>query len=358
MPTSTRSVRPNGHHTTHRSISTPEAECPYCGQPISRKEFDEIRARITAEEKARLAKLEQALAAKTKADIEKARRESAALVTKVKREATAREMAIRQEATAAATAALAPKITEAVNAERAKHFNEKLKLEAKLADVQARLQPQRTAHQIGEPAEVDLYEALKAAFTQDRVTRVPKGKNGADVIVDVMLSGTPIGKIIVDSKAHARWSNSFTRKLRADQLTEGADFAILSTSVFPKEARSSRLHIQDGVVACDPSCIITLMHLLRRQVVENHRLKLTAEARDDKADKLLAYIGSSACTDLFEEMTKLTSQMFELEQKDAGAYQATHKKRTTLIQSLQGAHHDLTTRIDEIVAGSLADVVS
>jgi hypothetical protein len=39
--------------------ATSEATCPYCGQPISRKEFREIQVRIEIEERARIGKVEQ-----------------------------------------------------------------------------------------------------------------------------------------------------------------------------------------------------------------------------------------------------------------------------------------------------------
>src|SRR5213079_2880233 len=98
-----------------------------------------------------------------------------------------------------------------------------------------------TAFQLGEPAERDLFAALETAFPDDRLWRVVKGQPGPDVVVEVIHNGEPVGKIILDSKNHARWSNKFTAKLRADQLAEGADFAILSASVFP--AGAQQLHI-------------------------------------------------------------------------------------------------------------------
>lgn len=46
-----------------------------------------------------------------------------------------------------------------------------------------------------------------------------------------------------ESGRHATWLNKFTAKLRADQHSLEADFAILSSNVFPAGARE--LHIQD-----------------------------------------------------------------------------------------------------------------
>src|SRR5438270_530445 len=111
-------LKPNG--------SADEALCPYCGQPISRKEFKEIRARIETEERSRFAEIEktfkqrfarerQATALAAQQAIEKAKKDAAVQAEKVRKEAAARAASIRQEAMKAAAAALAPKITEAVS---------------------------------------------------------------------------------------------------------------------------------------------------------------------------------------------------------------------------------------------------
>jgi uncharacterized Zn finger protein (UPF0148 family) len=43
------------------AVRADETLCPYCGQPISRKQYREIRAQIQAEETAHIAKVEQTL---------------------------------------------------------------------------------------------------------------------------------------------------------------------------------------------------------------------------------------------------------------------------------------------------------
>src|SRR5437868_4700279 len=99
MSTAT-STRPNGHEA-HRKVGAKEAQCPYCGAPLTRAEYRKITERITSEEKARLAKLEQSLRAKfarerhgaavaTQQAIEKAKKDAAAQVEKVRKEAAAR----------------------------------------------------------------------------------------------------------------------------------------------------------------------------------------------------------------------------------------------------------------------------
>src|SRR4051794_15357233 len=111
-------TRQNGHDSDHR-VGLADAQCPYCGQPVSRRAFREIKARIEAEERVRIAKVEQTLKARfvrerqdtavaAQQAIEKAKKDAAAQVEKVRKEAAARAASIRQEAIKAATAALAP----------------------------------------------------------------------------------------------------------------------------------------------------------------------------------------------------------------------------------------------------------
>src|SRR5437016_5494254 len=83
---------PIQHLTSRRHTHKPngaagEPTCPYCGAPLGRKQYREIRARIETEERARIAKVEQDLAgrfAREKGAIENHARTALA---KVKKEA-------------------------------------------------------------------------------------------------------------------------------------------------------------------------------------------------------------------------------------------------------------------------------
>jgi hypothetical protein len=348
-------ARAAGH--IHSSISTDETCCPYCGRPISRKEFKEIQTRIEDEERARISKMEQALKdkfaretaqaeAKKKAEIEKAQKEAAKVADTKMKLLIANQDAVIAARLKTQREAAEKKLAEAVSAERTKMFGEKLKLEEQLQDMQRRLQ-RKTAHELGEPAEVDLYEALAAALPDDRISRVAKGVKGPDVIVEVVHNGAVVGSIVLDSKNHARWLHAFTRKLRADQLAGGADFAILSSSVFP--AGAQQLHIQDGVIVANPARVVMLVHLLRRQVIQNHVLKLGSEARNEKADKLYSFIISPACTDLLDRIVKLTEDMAALDFKEASVHETTWKKRADLIRGVQASHDEFSATMSRII---------
>jgi len=74
------------------------------------------------------------------------------------------------------------------------------------------------ANQIGEGAEVNLFDTLKEAFQSDTITRVKKGQPGADIHHDVTHKGELCGRIVYDSKNRQAWQYTFVTKLREDQL--------------------------------------------------------------------------------------------------------------------------------------------
>lgn len=349
MSTDASPRRPNGPDT-HRSVGVAEERCPFCGAPLSRAEFRAIQAKIAEEERARIAKVEQALKDRFTREKAHAETQAKAAIEKARKESAARELAVRQEATKTANAAVAPKIDAAVNAERAKHFAEKLKLEEQLGEMQRQLQ-KKTAHELGEPAEVDLYEALRKEFPGE-TSRVSKGVKGPDIIVKIAHNGVVAGSIVIDCKNQKRWSNTFTKKLRDDQIAEGADFCILSTNVLP--AGEQQICLRDHVLVSAPARVRVLVHLLRRHVLANHTLKRSSEGRSEKGDRLLAYMVSAPGRDLLDGIIKLTGDMADLDVKETASHQVTWKKRSELIRGIQTAHGEFSAAISRIVGGSEA----
>ena len=76
--------------------------------------------------------------------------------------------------------------------------DERQKLQEKLALLQKQIE-NKTAQEIGEGPEADLFELLRGAFEGDRIRRVAKGLQGADVIHEVIRNGQVCGKIVYDA---------------------------------------------------------------------------------------------------------------------------------------------------------------
>jgi hypothetical protein len=363
MTPSATSRRIDGHDT-HVSGGAVEAECPYCGQPISRKEFNRIRERIADEERARVAKVEQTLqdkfareqqeaAIKAKAEIEKARREATKAAEAQIRAARANQEAIITQRVATAREAADKRLAEAVAAEKTRAYEDRMRLDAQLADLQRKLQ-RKTAGELGDALEIDAFDELKRAFPGDHITRVPKGAPGADIIHRVIQNGTALcGTIIFDCKNHKRWQNKFISKLRQDQIDHEADFAVLATSVFPAgSSHSNQLAIIDGVIVASPARVIVLAHLLRRQIVQMYMLRLGNADRDGKRDALFNFITSDRCTQLLDRIGSLSSDLSDLDSKEETTHRTVWKKRSELIRAIQSANGEFLSEVDRIITTS------
>ncbi len=367
-----------------------DARCPWCDQPISHEKFDDIRERIEAKERERSAEVERRLKTqvetKARAEIDAAQKAAAAAIENAKQDAAKRELAVREEARKATEAAMAQKLAEAenakknaeqqlrvakatqdeqlkhalkeqrealekanletVNAEKAKAFETQLKFQERLQELQRQLQ-KKTAEELGEGAEVDLFETIRAEFPDDRVTRVDKGTPGADIVHKVVHNGKVCGCIIYDSKNRTAWRNDYVTKLRQDQLSAQADHAILSTMVFPAGAR--QLHVQDGVIVVNPARAVVLAQILRKQILQTHTLHLSNKARDEKTALLYAFITSDRCCQLFERMETVSEDMLELDVKEKKSHDATWRRRGELVRSAQRAQGDFLAEIERII---------
>lgn len=357
------SARRNGHDTSHQhTTSLAEVQCPYCGQSISRQEFREIQARMQEEQAEGFAQREQQMRDGFEREMQRAETRWTAAIEKVTRDAAAtsekRLEALRktQDAVVAARVAkerekAAKEVSKAVTQERLQHAAEKLKLEQKLEDLKRRVQA-KTANAIGEPGEIDLHATLVAAYPADRVSRVPKGAPGADVIFEVVEHGEVCGKIILDSKRHKTWKNDFSRKLRQDQLAVGADFAILVSEVFWAGA-PQHVALRDSIVVSTIERVPVLVGLLRQIVVDNHKLKLSASARDEKEQKALAFLVSPTCNDLTDRWLQLSNDLGALDLTEEKAHRATWSRRAELIQGMIALREKFSRTVADIIGGGV-----
>ena len=349
-----------------------------------------------------LARVEQADAAKLAAEetgsalqarLDQLQRDNEATLAKIREDAVAREAEIRREATSTAEGAMAEKLavvekvrteaeakaaaaeeqletlqrtqeglfaerlkeqrdaleqakTDAVNAEKSAAFEEKLKLSTKLEELQ-RAFDKKTAEELGEGAEIDLVEALKAEFEGDRIEKVGKGLPGADILHTVLHNGKECGSIIYDSKNHNAWRNDFVTKLAIDQMAAKADHAILSTRKFPAGAR--HLHIQEGVILASPARVVALVQLVRQHVVQTHSLRLSNEARTQKTAALYSYITSERSKDLFKRIDSQAEKLLDMQDKEEKTHRDMWKRRGEVLKSIQKVNAEVRNEIDLII---------
>jgi hypothetical protein len=388
--------------------ATMEDTCPWCGQPIAHEKFIEIKARIRANERARTRDLERrlrdeqdAVLAQVQAAAElqinkanklfeaqaaEARRKADAAIKAANKQVQSLVRAARDEerkksraavvAASAETArlraeadqrlaeqrahdddvlkarlreqrdALDKATVEAINAEKAKAFTDRQKLEARLAQLQRQV-AHNTAAELGEGAELNLYEQLRDEFPGDTIVSVKRGQPGADLVHTVIENGRECGHIVYDSKSRAAWRNSYVSRLLDDKIAAKADHAVLVTRVFP--AGQAQLYVQDGVIVANPARVLALAQMIRKHVVQQATLRLSDEARAENTMRLYDFITSDRCSVLLEQIGTVSDKLLDLDVKEHRAHTATWKQRGQLIREIQQARGTLVTEIDLVL---------
>ena len=225
-------------------------------------------------------------------------------------------------------------------------LEEQEKWQGKVNDLQRSLD-RKSVQDLGEWPEVDLFKQLKDAMPDDLVRRLPKGVEGADILIEVRHSGRTCGKIIVDSKNRKAWQNRFAEKLRDDRNAAEADHAILSSSAFPQGERD--LCVRDDVIVVKPSSVVALALIIRGFVVQTYVHGVSGQQRQAKAVKLYEYLVSGQFRRLLASARVIGDDLEELDVQEKKAHDKVWQRRGTLVRKLSHSLSEVEATVSSIV---------
>jgi hypothetical protein len=141
----------------------------------------------------------------------------------------------------------------------------------------------------GEVQELELESLLAAKFPSDLVEPVPKGEFGGDILHRVLSpSGQQCGTLLWESKRTKNWSDGWIGKLKNDQRTARADFAVLVSRTLPKDV--AIFDLIDGVWVVEPRCAVPVAIALRQSLIEVASVHQTNEGRRTKMGMVYEYL--------------------------------------------------------------------
>lgn len=359
----------NGSARTNGVAHTGDCHCPTCGSAISPATYAAIMGEQAAHD-AEIRRQAEAQFASREAAIRKEAQATAtaALAPKLAEAVEARKLAeqamkdakatfdtaLRERLETAAEAAAKARV-EAVNAVTEKFFGENLRLQERVLELQRMLE-KKTANELGDAGEIDLFDLLLAEFPTDQISRIGKGVNGPDIVHRVFSGGAFTGRsIIYDSKNHKNWMSKWLPKLRRDQTEYGADHSVLVSTVFP--AGKSQLLVENGVIVCSPARAAAIAHMLRRAILQTHALGLSNADRDEKTAQLYDLLTSDRATERWERLSSATTELVEIETADEAHQRRTRDKRLSKVRAIVAVHDEFTGDIDCIVRGEPEDML-
>jgi hypothetical protein len=175
----------------------------------------------------------------------------------------------------------------------------------------------KSANELGEGSEIDLFEALRNAFEVRRIQRVPKGVNGADVIHGSCTTAACAQDHLRCQEPRCH-SGTATAPSSRPTSWHRRPTAILSSNKFPKD--KSQVHVQDGVIVANPARVLAIVEILRDQIVRMHELRISKEAREEKTVALYAFVTSDHFKQLVEQVEAQAVKMLDLDSKEQEAH--------------------------------------
>lgn len=157
----------------------------------------------------------------------------------------------------------------------------------------ARRQASQGSMQIqGEAQEKSIEDFLKYNFPIDLIEPIKQGALGADCLQYVKTNNNQsCGTIYYESKRTKEFQPAWIEKFKADMRAKNVDVGVLATQAMPKGMEQAGL--VKGVWVCSLEEFKTISHILRKQLVEIHKVRNISENRKDVASHLYRYLTSS-----------------------------------------------------------------
>ncbi len=207
----------------------------------------------------------------------------------------------------------------------------------------------------GDAQEEDLKASLSMAFPMDVLEDVATGIRGADLVHQVnTVSGQNAGTILWESKSTKAWNKEWVKKLKDDQAQAKADICILTTTAMP-EGITSFGEI-DGVWVVAYNYAIAFAHMMRRTLLEVHRVKSSFEGRDEKMQILYDYLSGAQFKNRVESIVSAFSTMKEDLDAEKRAFQKHWARREKQIERVVTNTSGMYGDLEGIIGGQLPHI--
>ena len=222
---------------------------------------------------------------------------------------------------------------------RIREYEKQLEDQKKLVEEMRRKSEQGSMQLQGEVLELALEEMLRQQFPFDRIEEVGKGVKGADCIQVIRNGfGVECGKIIFESKRTKDFSREWIQKLKADMRSQGADMAVLVTTVMPKNM--DQFGEMEGVWICSFAEVKALVHVLRDSVLKVFSIAKSQENKGDKMQFLYSYLTSHEFSEQWKAIREGFLSMKQSIDKERDAMEKIWKAREKQLEKvlLNAAH--------------------
>ncbi len=317
--------------------------CPVCGQKLPQgmdaeqlhSRIEKIRAKAASREAERVRREER----------QRYRHQIGIMRHRLRNRALKDAQAVSRRDKERAVKEIERELRGEIDIMKREHALEKTRMKKQMDEYSRRLE-QQTAELTGELCEMEVFSALKEAFPADEISRIGKGKKGADVLQRVMIRGKEVGRIVYECKNALNWSNVWVSCAKSYRVAYDTPWVVIASKSFPRRERW--FVVEKTVPVIDSRLTVKLAEIVRGAVAEIGHLRTSHTGRNRKAHQMFQYILSDAFARRFKSVAEAASGLRDLQKKERQWHADTWAKQTRLYDEIDDGQCEIASRIHAI----------
>lgn len=180
------------------------------------------------------------------------------------------------------------------------------KREEKIRNLEEQLKKNQTPQELGLLNEKEMLKALQDKFPFDKFIHTGKG---GDIVHEVISSNKVIGIIVYELKKVSNFSNKHITQTVEAKQQRNADYALLITNA-KRSKTDFGFSATKGIIIVHPAGALTLISILREQLIEISKLNLSNKQREETTKAVLQYIQSPSFKNGIESIIGNTIELY------------------------------------------------
>lgn len=202
----------------------------------------------------------------------------------------------------------------------------------------------------GEVGELNLYEILTNAFSNDHFKRQTRGQHTGDIFQTIRTKNGKLDtQIIYDNKEDTSVTATDLRKARNYQKIHNTKYVLIVSTKIPKTYAPNGIYgRKDGVLIVNPKIIIEVATRCREFIIEIGRISEGTRDRKAKEAKLFDYVLSQEFTTLMASVYQTNEAMRQLQDQEEKTHLRWWKDRKKLRDQLIESYMEIETGVESI----------
>ena len=194
--------------------------------------------------------------------------------------------------------------------------------QGEIAELQRQLKRQTTPSVEGLLYEATLLQQLRKKFPDDRYLHTGKG---GDILHSIVQNGKEVGRIVYECKRVKNYSVSHVVQTWEAKEKRKADFGILVTNAMKRGTQG--FFAEKGVMIVHPAGVLSLVAVLRGQVVQIADMKLGQLQKDEAIRLTVEYLEGPEFSNSMEGIVEESISLYDDLKEEMKRHFLTWKKR-------------------------------